>query len=92
MGKYTSLLKGVIDQSSEHTAAGLSFHTVDIFVPELLAVVREGEDKLPDHTLQQLLQMFIEAIASSSRSSLPPRIRQGSSSCLKQSLQVKSFL
>lgn len=73
--KYTAFLKGVIDQSNEHTAAGLSFHIVDIFVPELLGVLKEGKEKLPDQTLRQLLQMFIEAMASSSRSSLPPRIR-----------------
>ena len=78
VGKYTLLLKGVIDQSNEHTAAGLSYHIVDIFLPELLGVLREGGEKLPDRTLTSLLQMFIEAIATSSRASLPPRIRQSS--------------
>lgn len=73
--KYTAFLKGVIDQSNEHTAAGLSFHIVDIFLPELLGVLKDNKEKLPQKTLQQLLQMFIDAMASSSRSSLPPRIR-----------------
>ncbi len=75
VAEYARLLKDVIDQSNEHTAAGLSFHIVDIFVPELLSVLREGNEMLPDHVLRQLLEIFIEAIASSSRLSLPPRIR-----------------
>lgn len=72
---YTPILKGVLDQSNEQTAAGLAFHLADIFVPELLNVLKEEGQQLPDSAFQQLLGMFVEEMANSSRASLPPRIR-----------------
>ena len=72
---YRAILEGILNQSSEQTAAGLSFHLVDVFVPELLSVLREERKQISDAALQQMLQMFIGGIATSSRASLPPRVR-----------------
>ena len=75
VGRYAAFLQALLERGEEHTAAGLSFQVADVAVPELLLLAQETGDSPPDRALRQLLDVFIHSIATSSRASLPPRIR-----------------
>lgn len=75
VSSYTCLIQALLTQSNDQTAAGLSFQVADVFVPELLAVLEEGGRGAGEATLRQLLDVFVEALATCSRGSLLPRIR-----------------
>lgn len=74
--KYAALLEATIMASDERPSAGLSFQISDVFLPELLGLLKEQGSNIPDQPLQQLLDIFLNVMATTTRFSLVQRIRQ----------------
>lgn len=72
---YCSVLHSLMKESDKQPAAGLSFQIADTAIPELLGVLREAGDSIPDEPLRQLLDAFVSTMAVTVRKTLVARIR-----------------
>lgn len=75
MARYTGFLQALLERSNEHLSAGLSYQIADITIPELLGVLAEAGESIPDEALRQLLGIFVHIIATTTRATLAARIR-----------------
>ena len=75
MARYTGFLQALLERSDERLSVGLSYQIADVTVPELIGVLEEASESIPDQPLRQLLGVFVQVMASTTRAPLTARIR-----------------